>query len=96
MKKKRKTTTSRDIALGILRMDAVTTFGVLILCGMAIVFRFDGALPYLTTLIGALQVATAYVLGHYFKKSKVENTKGGIVYDTAMSGIAGESEEHYE
>lgn len=93
MKKKRKSTTSRDIAIGIMRVDAVATFGVLILCGMAIVCRFEGALPYLTTLIGALQVATTFVLRSYFKKSESENTKGGIVYDAAMSGTPGESEE---
>ena len=40
---------------------------------------------YLTTLIGALQAVTGVVLGAYFNKSKAENTKGGIVYDAAMS-----------
>lgn len=76
--------TSKVIALGVLLMDAVATLAVLTLCGLAIVRRFEGALPYLTTLIGALQAATGYILGHYFKKSTVENTKGGIVYDAAL------------
>ena len=49
-----------------------------------IVRSFEGALPYLTTLIGALQAVTGVVLGAYFNKSKAENTKGGIVYDTAL------------
>ena len=77
-------TTSKVIAIGVLIMDAVATLAVLALCGLAIVRRFDGALPYLTTLIGALQAVTGVVLGAYFSKSKAENTKGGIVYDTAM------------
>ena len=76
--------TSKVIALGVLLMDAVVTLAVLALCGLAIVRQFEGALPYLTTLIGALQAVTGVVLGAYFSKSKAENTKGGIVYDDAM------------
>ena len=77
-------TTSKVIAIGVLSIDAVATLAVLALCGLAIVRRFEGALPYLTTLIGALQAVTGVVLGAYFHKSKAENTKGGIVYDDAM------------
>ena len=80
----RRMATSKVIAIGVLIMDAVATLAVLALCGLAIVRRFDGALPYLTTLIGALQVVTGVVLGAYFNKSKAENTKGGIVYDAAL------------
>ena len=77
-------TTSQTIALWVLKVDAAATFIVLGLCGLSIVRSFDGALPYLTTLIGALQAVTGVVLGAYFNKSKAENTKGGIVYDDAM------------
>lgn len=80
----RRIATSKVIAIGVLLMDAVATLAVLALCGLAIVRRFEGALPYLTTLIGALQAVTGVVLGAYFNKSKAENTKGGIVYDTAV------------
>ena len=81
---RKRATTSKVIAIGVLIMDAVATMAVLALCGLAIVRQYDGALPYLTTLIGALQAVTGVVLGAYFNKSKAENTKGGIVYDTAM------------
>ena len=84
LEKPRGPSTSHVIALGVLLMDAVATLSVLALCGLAIVRRFDGALPYLTTLIGALQAVTGIVLGAYFNKSKAENTKGGIVYDAAL------------
>jgi hypothetical protein len=70
--------------MGILLVDASSTYIVLGLCYMAIVRDYTGALPYLTTLIGALQAATGYVLGQYFKKSTAENTQGGIVYDAAL------------
>ena len=82
--KPRRMATSKVIAMGVLLMDAVATLAVLALCGLAIVRQFQGALPYLTTLIGALQAVTGVVLGSYFSKSKAENTKGGIVYDTAL------------
>lgn len=84
-------TVSKLIALGVLAMDSIATVIVLALCALAIVRRFEGALPYLTTLIGALQAATGYVLGHYFKKSCKENTKGGITYDAAL-GTASDSD----
>ena len=85
-------TTSKVIAIGVLLMDAVATLAVLALCGLAIVRRFEGALPYLTTLIGALQAVTGVVLGAYFSKSKAETTKGGIVYDTALGNTATDSD----
>ena len=82
--RRKRWTTSKVISIGVLIMDAVATLAVLALCGLAILSRFEGALPYLTTLIGALQAVTGVVLGAYFNKSKAENTKGGIVYDTAI------------
>ena len=89
-------TTSKVIAIGVLLMDAVATLAVLALCGLAILRQFQGALPYLTTLIGALQAVTGVVLRAYFNKSKAENTKGGIVYDTALGNTATDSERTYE
>ena len=88
MAKRSRKTTSQTIALWVLKVDAATTFAVLGLCGLSIVRSFEEALPYLTTLIGALQAVTGVVLGAYFNKSKAENTKGGIVYDTALGNTA--------
>lgn len=79
-----KKTTSQRIAIGVLRVDAAATFCVLALCGFSIWRGFEGALPYLTTLIGALQAVTGVVLSAYYKKSTLENCSGGIVYDTAI------------
>ena len=88
----KKGTTSQRIALYTLELDAVVTFVVLGHCGVSIWRGYEGALPYLTTLIASLQAVTGVVLGAYFNKSKAENTKGGIVYDTALTGNPGESE----
>lgn len=81
---RRSWTASKLIAMGILAVDASATYVVLGLCALAILRGFSGALPYLTALIGALQAATGYVLGAYFRKSCRENVKGGITYDTVL------------
>lgn len=83
-RRSKRPSTSHIIAIGVLLVDAAATFAVLALCALAILRNYAGALPYLTTLIGALQAVTGVVLGAYFNKSKAENTKGGIVYDTAL------------
>ena len=83
-RRSKRPSTSHIIAIGVLIVDAAATFSVLALCALAILRDYAGALPYLTTLIGALQAVTGVVLGAYFNKSKAENTKGGIVYDTAL------------
>ena len=83
-RRSKRPSTSHIIAIGVLVVDAAATFTVLALCALAILRNYAGALTYLTTLIGALQAVTGVVLGAYFSKSKAENTKGGIVYDTAL------------
>ena len=84
MARRSRKTTSQTIALWVLKVDAAATFIVLGLCGLSIVRSFEGALPYLTTLIGALQAVTGVVLTSYYHKAKAENTKGGITYDAAL------------
>ena len=81
---RRRWTTSKLLAVGILLVDGAATTVVLALCGLAVWRGFTGTLPYLTTLIGALQASSGYVLGHYFNKSSLENPRGGIVYDAAL------------
>ena len=83
-RRSKRPSTSHIIVIGVLMVDAAATFAVLALCALAILRDYAGALPYLTTLIGALQAVTGVVLTAYFGKSKAENTKGGIVYDTAL------------
>lgn len=82
--RRRRLSASHLIALGVLLVDGSATYIVLYLCRLAIMLQFQGALPYLTTLIGALQAVTGVVLTAYYNKAKAENTKGGITYDTAM------------
>ena len=88
MARRSRKTTSQTIALLVLKVDAAATFIVLGLCGLSIVRSFDGALPYLTTLIGALQAVTGVVLTAYYHKAKAENCKGGITYDAALGNVS--------
>ena len=80
----RRLSASKLIALLVPLVDGIATYIVLYLCWLSIRLQFSGSLPYLTTLIGALQAATAIVLSGYFAKAKAENTAGGITYDAAM------------
>ena len=83
-RRSKRPSTSHIIAIGVLMVDAAATFAVLALCALAILRDYAGALPYLTTLIGALQAVTGVVLTAYYHKAKAENTKGGITYDAAL------------
>ena len=83
-KPKKRMEFSKLLALLILLGDIALSAGTLYLCYLAITLNFSGELGYLVTLIGLYQVATGYVLGQYFSKSRAENTIGGIVYDLAI------------
>ena len=61
--KKRRLSASKLIALAVLLVDGSATYIVLYLCWLAIVRDYAGALPYLTTLIGALQAVTGVEIG---------------------------------
>ena len=82
--KRKRPSASHLIALGVLLVDGSATYTVLYLCYLSILRDYAGALPYLTTLIGALQAVTGVVLTAYYHKAKVENCKGGITYDAAL------------
>ena len=76
---------SKMIAISILAADIFLSAATLGPCYLSVIRNYNGSLPYLTALIGLYQGATGYVLGKYMDKSKAENTKGGIVYDTTIN-----------
>lgn len=81
----KKIAVSKTIAISILAADILLSAATLGLCYLSVIRNYNGSLPYLTALIGLYQGATGYVLGKYMDKSKAENTKGGIVYDTTIN-----------
>lgn len=50
----------------------------------AIAHNFLGALPWVTTMVTACWGAYGTSAAFYYNKSKAENCKGGIVYDSAL------------
>lgn len=77
-------TASKVIAFWMLGITTVVSDVTLLLMYLCIVNNFTGALYPLSALITLCQAGNAVVLGAITNKSKAENTKGGIVYDTAM------------
>ena len=75
---------SKRLARTIITGDIFLSMATLGLCALAILRDYTGSMAYLTALIGVYNAATGYVLGRYMEKSKAENTKGGIVYESAM------------
>ncbi len=82
---RRKEAFSKQIARTVIRGDILLSAATLGLCALAILRDYTGSMAYLTALIGVYNGATGYVLGRYMDKSKAENTKGGIIYDAAMT-----------
>ena len=86
-RKQRKLTFSHLLALIITVMAKVVDAGVLFIAHECVVNGYIGELMFLTTMLGANEASLAYILKKYFDKSQAENTVGGIVYDSAFSGI---------
>jgi len=78
-KKKRKIAYSKIIFAGV----SIMTIAVVIFsCRMIYI---TGDLSPLAYLIPSVFAELATATGFYYKKAERENTKGGIVYDSAMS-----------
>ena len=84
LNKKTKKQFSKKLAVWILILDVLSIILTFVLCFISVFLDYQGELTYLVTTITALQFATGFVLASYFKKSAMENTCGGIVYETAL------------
>ena len=67
--------------------DIIITLCILVLSIIAVLTGFMGTLPYAVALITMQQAKKTIILTAMVNKNKAENTKGGIVYDTAMTKI---------
>lgn len=63
---------SKFLIFGESAMVYYSTWKVLHFCEMAIAADYTGALPYLTTLIGAIWAAYGFSVAFYYGKSKGE------------------------
>lgn len=91
LKKSRWLTASRLTQFWMLALTTAVSCATLYLMRLCILQKFTGALYPLTALIALCQGGNAVVLTAITNKSKAENTKGGITYDTAMQGASDEA-----
>lgn len=71
-------------AVAVLAEDFLVTIVCLGLCFLSVRWNYSGSLPYLSALIALEQVKVSVVLPFVINKSKAENTRGGITYETAL------------
>lgn len=92
--KKVKTAFSKKLTIILVFTCTAVTFATLYLCYLCIINNYQGSLPFLSALIGLQEVALGYICGEYLKKSKAENTAGGIVHDTAIKSVTNNTNEY--
>lgn len=83
--KKMATQFSKKLVVLLLVTSSIVSLGVLILCYFCIINDYQGNLPFLTSLIGIQELGVGFICKKYLDKSQSENTKGGIIYDLAMT-----------
>lgn len=65
----------------------IVTLGVLGLAFYSVKENFDASFPWLTAMVSLPWAAWSVSKTGYTMKSMRENTKGGIVYDSALSEL---------
>ena len=83
--KKGATQFSKKLVVLLLVTSSIVSLGVLVLCYFCIINDYQGNLPFLSALIGIQELGVGFICKKYLDKSQSENTKGGIVYDLAMT-----------
>lgn len=67
----------------------VVTIGGLLLGFYAVHERFEGALPWISAMVGLPWTAWGTAAAFYMSLAKSDHRKGGITYETAMAEILG-------
>lgn len=63
----------------------ILTFSFIILAFLCVATGYTGGLPWLSVTLTGAWSAYGISQAMYYNKSKAENTKGGIVYDTVVN-----------
>lgn len=71
----------------------IVTIAFIILAFYCVVMQYFGELPWLTALAGFPWTAYGVSQAFYYNKSKSENTKDGIKFETAMAELNPPPEE---
>lgn len=81
---KKRLTKSAMIAFWMLGLTTTVSLATLQLMYLCVMNNYTGQLVALSALITLCQAGNAFVLSKITDKSKAENTKGGITFETAM------------
>ena len=90
---KRKTEFSKSLLVQESVLIWIVTLAFIVLAFICIVNEYTGELPWLAVLCSCAWAAYGVSQACYYNKSKAENTKGGIKYDSVMTQIMEEVEE---
>lgn len=63
----------------------IMTISFIILAFYCVIYGYVGTLPWLTSMVALPWTAYGFSQAFYYNKSKAENTKGGIKFETTVN-----------
>lgn len=91
-RKKKKKEFSKSLLIQESILIWIITLAFIALSFVCIYYGYLGELPWLTAMCAFPWTAYGVSQAFYYKKSERENTKGGIKYDTVLSGMVNDKE----
>ena len=95
--KEKKKKDKREFSKSLLVQESILiwvhTIAMIALAYLCIMKEYLGELPWLTAMTSLPWVAYGVSQGFYYNKSKAENTKSGIKYETVMAQLDSEKED---
>lgn len=85
MSKKERKETSKKLVGDCRQLLWAVTLGGLALAALAIVLRFDAALPWISALVGAAWAAYGTICSFYLGMAKSDHREGGITFEAAKA-----------
>ena len=74
----------------------IITISYIVLAFICVLFNYTGSLPWLSVIPGVAWSAYGVSQGFYYNKSKKENTRDGIKFETVMTELLNEKEENID
>ena len=91
MARKKRTTKKKEFSKVLLIQESaliwIMTLSFIGLAALCIIKDYVGSLPWLTAMVSLPWTAYGVSQCFYYNKSKAENTKDGIKYDTVMTDL---------
>lgn len=84
MRKKQKTAFSKVLLVQESILIWILTLAFIALAFLCVLKEYTGSLPWLAVTLTGAWGAYGVSQAMYYSKSKAENTKGGIIYETAI------------